>query len=173
MAETTFTFRVEYALKGAFVAAAKAHDRPASVLLRDFMRDYVRRSAAAAESEAPPARAARGFGESGAAGTAGLDPKALFPDREALAALCRRRGIRRLSLFGSRLKGTARPDSDVDLLVAFEPGATPGLLGMAEIELELSGLSGGRRVDLRTKGDLSRFFRDDVAREAIAIYVSG
>src|SRR5437016_658919 len=90
----------------------------------------------------------------------------LFPDQAALAALCRRHHIRRLSLFGSTLKGTARPNSDVDLLVEFEPTAKPSLLTMAEIELELSTLLEGRRVDLRTKEDLSRYFRDDVVQMA-------
>ena len=90
----------------------------------------------------------------------------LFSDKDALAALCRRYRIRRLSLFGSTLKGTARPDSDVDLLVEFEPDARPSLLTMAEIELELSPLLGGRKVDLRTAGDLSRYFRDEVVRTA-------
>ena len=87
-------------------------------------------------------------------------------DQEALAQLCRRHGIRRLSLFGSVLKGTARPDSDIDLLVEFDPGAIPGLLGMAAIEAELSELLSGRRVDLRTRQDLSRYFRDEVERTA-------
>ncbi len=87
-------------------------------------------------------------------------------DQEALAQLCRRHGIRRLSLFGSVLKGTARPDSDIDLLVEFEPDAIPGLIGMAAIEAALSELLGGRRVDLRTAQDLSRYFRDDVERTA-------
>ena len=90
----------------------------------------------------------------------------VFPDDAALAALCRRYRIRRLSLFGSTLKGTSRPDSDVDLLVEFEPDARPSLLTMAEIELELSPLLGGRKVDLRTAGDLSRYFRDQVVRMA-------
>jgi predicted nucleotidyltransferase len=87
-------------------------------------------------------------------------------DREALALLCRRHGIRRLSLLGSVLKGSARPDSDVDLLVEFEPSAVPGLLGMAAIEAELSRLLDGRRVDLRTAQELSRYFRDEVERTA-------
>ena len=95
----------------------------------------------------------------------------LFPDQAALGALCHRHHIRRLSLFGSTLKGTARPDSDVDLLVEFEPTAKPSLLTMAEIELELSTLLEGRRVDLRTKEDLSRYFRDRVVREAQYQYV--
>ena len=93
-------------------------------------------------------------------------PRLLFPDAESLAALCRRYHVRRLSLFGSTLKGANRPDSDVDLLVEFEPGATPGLLTMARIENELSSLLGGRKVDLRTAGDLSRYFRDEVVRMA-------
>ena len=88
----------------------------------------------------------------------------LFSDPDALASICRRYRIRRLSLFGSTLKGMARPDSDVDLLVEFEPSATPSLFTMAEIELQLSPLLGDRRVDLRTVQDLSRYFRDEVVR---------
>ena len=68
----------------------------------------------------------------------------------------RRHRIRQLSLFGSTLKGAARPDSDIDLLVEFEPQAKPGLLALAGIELELSSLLNGRKVDLRTAQDLSR-----------------
>jgi predicted nucleotidyltransferase len=90
----------------------------------------------------------------------------IFADTAALEAVCRRHGIRRLALFGSTVRGSARSDSDVDLLVEFEPGATPGLLRMAEIELELSELLGGRRVDLRTVEDLSRYFREEVERTA-------
>lgn len=94
------------------------------------------------------------------------DAMRIFSDDTALEALCRRYGIRRLSLFGSALKGTSRPDSDVDLLVEFQPAATPSLFTMAEIELALSPLLGGRKVDLRTAGDLSRYFRDEVVRMA-------
>ncbi len=89
-----------------------------------------------------------------------------FSDKDALAAVCGRHRIRKLSLFGSTLKGAARPDRDVDLLVEFEPDARPSLFTMAEIELELSPLLGGRKVDLRTAGDLSRYFRDEVVRTA-------
>ena len=91
----------------------------------------------------------------------------------ALAALCRRHGIRKLSLFGSELKGTARPDSDIDLLVEFVEGAKPSLLDMAQIEIELSELLGGRRIDLRTPAELSRYFRDEVLRTAKVQIVSG
>ena len=95
-----------------------------------------------------------------------------FPtDPEALAEVCRRHHIRKLSLFGSVLAGTDRPDSDVDLLVEFEPDATPSLLDMARIEAELSSLL-GRQVDLRTAEDLSRYFRDEVVRNAEVQYVS-
>ena len=97
-------------------------------------------------------------------------PEHLFSDPDPLASLCRRYRIRRLSLFGSTLKGTNRLDSDVDLLVEFEPGATPGLFTMAAIELELSPLIGGRKVDLRTAEDLSRYFRDEVVSAAEVQY---
>jgi hypothetical protein len=87
-----------------------------------------------------------------------------------LASFCERHHIRHLSLFGSQLKGTARPDSDIDLLVEFEPDRIPGLLALASMELELSELLGGQRVDLRTAEDLSRYFRDEVVRTAEVQY---
>jgi len=90
-----------------------------------------------------------------------------------LDALCRRHQIRKLSLFGSVLKGTARPDSDIDLLVEFLDEAHPTFLDLAQIEIELSHLLGGRKVDLRTAQDLSRFFRDEVVRDAEPQYVAG
>ena len=92
-------------------------------------------------------------------------------DPEILAEVCRRHHIRKLSLFGSMLKGTARADSDIDLLVEFEPGATPSLLTMAAIEIELTDLL-DRKVDLRTAEDLSRYFRDEVVHEAELQYVA-
>jgi len=97
----------------------------------------------------------------------------LFTDDTALAALCRRHQIKRLALFGSVLKGTSRPDSDVDLLVVFEPDARPTLLTMARIERELSPLLNGRKIDLRTANDLSRYFRDEVVRTAQVQYDAG
>jgi uncharacterized protein len=89
---------------------------------------------------------------------------------DALAQFCKRHHIRRLSLFGSQLKGTAREDSDLDLLVEFEPQHIPGLLGIAGMEIELSEMLGGKRVDLRTAGDLSHHFRDEVLRMAEVQY---
>ncbi len=90
-------------------------------------------------------------------------------DDDVLAELCRRHGIRRLALFGSALHDELRPDSDIDLLVEFAPGHTPGLLGIAAIELELERLV-ERRVDLRTPADLSRYFRDTITAEARPLY---
>ncbi len=96
----------------------------------------------------------------------------LFNDADALSELCRRRRILRLSLFGSTLKGMARTDSDVDLLVEFQPGEKPGLLTLAAIELELSALLEGRRVDLRTAEDLSGYFREEVLQTAEIQYAA-
>jgi len=84
--------------------------------------------------------------------------------RGALRAFCQKHHIRRLSVFGSMLKGTAMPDSDVDLLVDFEEGHVPGLLAIASMELEPSNMLAGRKVDLRTANDLNRHFRDEVVR---------
>jgi predicted nucleotidyltransferase len=89
---------------------------------------------------------------------------------EELRRFCERHRIRRLALFGSELKGTSRPDSDLDILVEFEPGKESGLLRLAQMEEELSALVGGRKVDLRTPGDLSRYFRDEVVRKAEVQY---
>lgn len=102
-----------------------------------------------------------------------LPALSLSVEPSALRAFCRRRGIRRLSLFGSRLTGDHGPQSDVDLLVEFVPGSIPTLLEMADMEQELSVLLGGLRVDLRTPNDLSRYFRDDVMRQASVQYEAG
>ena len=93
-------------------------------------------------------------------------------DEETLARFCEAHHIRRLSLFGSQLKGTARPDSDVDLLVEFFAEARPTLLDMAQMEIELSQVLDGRKVDLRTAEDLSRYFRDEVVRSADVLHVA-
>ena len=96
---------------------------------------------------------------------------ALNLDEATLSRFCRTHHIRRLSLFGSQLKGTAGPDSDIDLLVEFEPEHIPGLFGIAGMEIELSELL-GKKVDLRTAGDLSRYFRDEVVRMAEVQYAA-
>ncbi len=81
-------------------------------------------------------------------------------------------GVRPLAIFGSAARGEADSGSDVDLLVEFEPGATPGLFGIARLERELSRFFEGRTVDLRTPEDLSRYFRDDVLRQAEEQYAA-
>lgn len=95
-------------------------------------------------------------------------PNLPFP--ESLQNYCRDHHVRRLSLFGSHAKGTARADSDIDLLVEFDGGMEPGLIGLAAMESELSALMGGRKVDLRTPRELSRHFRDQVMRDAVVQY---
>jgi len=85
------------------------------------------------------------------------------------AEFCQRHHIRRIPLFGSILRDDFRPDSDVDFLVEFETGKTPGLLGLAGMEIELSELI-GRKVDLRTAKELSRYFREEVLTEAERLY---
>jgi predicted nucleotidyltransferase len=90
---------------------------------------------------------------------------------EALATFCSDHGVKRLALFGSVLGDRFVDGSDLDVLVEFESGRTPGLLTMAAMELQLEALV-GRRVDLRTYGDLSRYFRDQVAAEARPIYAA-
>lgn len=97
-------------------------------------------------------------------------PRLQIPE-DQLAHFCGRHRVCKLSLFGSLLKGTARPDSAVDLLVEFEPGCTPGLIRLAAMENELSAML-GRKVDLRTPADLSRHFRDEVIRTAEVQYVA-
>lgn len=87
-----------------------------------------------------------------------------------LAAFCEANGIRKLSLFGSQLHGTARPDSDIDLLVEFYPDRIPGFFALAEMEMELSEMLNGKKIDLRTPMCLSRYFRDQVVNEAALQY---
>jgi len=90
--------------------------------------------------------------------------------KEKIAEFCRRRYIRRLALFGSVLHKEFGPESDVDVLVDFELGHTPGFFKLFDMEEELSKLFGGRKVDLRTPQDLSRYFRDEVVAAAEVQY---
>lgn len=86
-------------------------------------------------------------------------------DREQVAAFCQRHHIHKLAFFGSVLRDDFRPDSDVDVLVEFEPGQRVGLITLAGLEIELSRIL-GRQTDLRTSADLSRYFRQQVLDEA-------
>ena len=91
---------------------------------------------------------------------------------EKIAKFCRRNRVRKLSLFGSVLGENFRDDSDVDVLIEFEEGCTPGFFGMAGLELELSNIL-GRKVDLRTPAEISRHFRDEVVNNSAVQYVQG
>ena len=87
-----------------------------------------------------------------------------------VATFCRRRHIRKLALFGSVLHGDFRSDSDIDVLVEFEPDHVPGLIRLAGMELELSALLGGHKVDMNIPLCLSPYFRDKVLAEAEVLY---
>ena len=78
-----------------------------------------------------------------------------------------------MAFFGSVLRADFGPESDIDVLVEFEPTHVPGLFGIARMERELFTLFGGRKVDLRTPEDLSRYFREDVLKEAEVQYAQG
>jgi predicted nucleotidyltransferase len=88
-----------------------------------------------------------------------------------VAEFCRRHHIRKLALFGSVLREDFHPESDVDVLVEFEPGQRVGLLGLARMERELSAIL-GHKVDLNTAGFLSRYFQSEVLKEAEVHYVA-
>ena len=90
-----------------------------------------------------------------------------------IEGFCRRNHIRRLALFGSVLRNDFTRESDVDVLVEFEPESVPGLFGVARMERELSVIFGGRKVDLRTPEDLSRYFRQSVLEGAEVQYAQG
>jgi len=95
--------------------------------------------------------------------------KTKVPQAE-IAAFCRRNAIRKLALFGSVLRDDFTPDSDVDVLVEFEPGHTPGL-AFFRMQRELSEIL-GRKADLNTAKDLSPYFRQQVLDEAEVLYVT-
>ena len=90
---------------------------------------------------------------------------------DRIAEFCQRNGIRRLALFGSVLRDDFTPQSDVDVLVEFEPGRRVGYFTLQDLEDGLAELI-GRRVDLNTPASLSTYFRDEVLREARSLYVA-
>ena len=93
--------------------------------------------------------------------------------KEAIAEFCRENHIQRLAVFGSALRTDFDENSDIDILVKFDPDHIPGLFRIARMERELSALLGGRKVDLRTPEDLSRYFREQVVLEAEVQYAQG
>lgn len=92
-------------------------------------------------------------------------------DEDVLVSFARRHAINRIAAFGSVLRPDFGPESDIDLLVEFQSGRVPGLLGVASMELELADLL-GRPVDVRTYADLSRYFRDQVQATARELYAA-
>ena len=92
--------------------------------------------------------------------------------KNQIAAFCQKNHIRKLSLFGSVLRDDFGQESDIDVLVEFEPGAKVGLLKVARIERDLSELL-KRKIDLRTPEDLSRYFRQEVLNTATVQYAKG
>lgn len=92
--------------------------------------------------------------------------------KDKIKSFCEKNHIHKLSLFGSVLRKDFRPDSDVDLLVEFEPGHVPSFFRLFDMEDELSTMLGGRKVDLRTPEDLSRYFRQKVMSAAVVQYAA-
>jgi len=97
--------------------------------------------------------------------------KNLTIDKNKISDFCERHYIQRLAIYGSALRDDFGPDSDIDVLVEFVPGHVPGFFRLFDMEEELSVIFGGRKVDLRTPEDLSRYFRDKVVAEAQVQYV--
>lgn len=93
-------------------------------------------------------------------------------NEKKISGFCRRNGIRKLSLFGSLLGNDFGEESDIDILVEFEKGSIPGLIALNRMERELSDLFDGRKVDLRTPMDLSRYFRQDVISRSVTIFAA-
>ena len=93
--------------------------------------------------------------------------------KKQLASFCHKHGIKWLAVFGSALRDDFGPESDLDVLVDFEPQRIPGLITLAGIQLELCDLFPGRNVDLRTPDDLSPYFRQEVLDAAEVQYVQG
>jgi predicted nucleotidyltransferase len=93
----------------------------------------------------------------------------IMVSREAIEDFCRRHHIRKLSLFGSVLRDDFSPESDVDVLVEFEPDHVPGFFRFFEMEMELSQVL-GRTVDMNTPNSLSKYFRDRVLAEALSLH---
>jgi uncharacterized protein len=91
---------------------------------------------------------------------------------DKLADFCRKNNVRKLAFFGSVLRDDFKPTSDVDVLIEFLPGMPMGFMGMARLELELSDIL-GRKVDLRTPAELSRYFREEVINGAEVQYAQG
>lgn len=94
-----------------------------------------------------------------------------YISKEKLEVFCKKHHIKKFALFGSAIKDKLRPDSDIDVLVEFEEGFTPGLITFCGIQNEISDLI-GREVDLRTPQELSKYFREEVIKTAQVQYAN-
>jgi predicted nucleotidyltransferase len=94
------------------------------------------------------------------------------PPKRRIEEFCKRHHIKKLSLFGSALRDDFTPESDLDILVEFDPAHIPGLIRLAGMEIELTSIL-GRKVDMRTAQDLSRYFRDEVLNSSKVQYAEG
>jgi uncharacterized protein len=92
-------------------------------------------------------------------------------DKAQIVEFCEKHHIVKLALFGSVLTDAFNDESDVDFLVAFHPDHIPGLIRLCGMEIELSEIV-GRKADMRTKNDLSRYFRDEVVKNAVVQYAA-
>lgn len=93
----------------------------------------------------------------------------LIPNKK-LTKFCKDNNIKKMSLFGSALTDSFNSESDIDLLVEFEEGLTLGIFKILKMEEEISSLLEGRKVDLRTPNDISRYFRDQVIESSEVLY---
>ena len=101
-----------------------------------------------------------------------MEPDRINITKEQLADFCQRNHIKKFAFYGSVLRDDFRPDSDIDVLVEFDPDQPIGLMAVAGMERRLSELM-GRKVDLRTPQDLSIYFRDEVVAKAEVLYEKG
>ncbi|MFW6159762.1 MAG: nucleotidyltransferase family protein [Acidobacteriota bacterium] len=97
--------------------------------------------------------------------------KEITVQKDKIAEFCKKHHIKRLSIYGSALRDDFKPESDIDVLVDFEPEHIPSFFKLFEMEAELSDIFGGRKVEIRTPQDLSRYFRDKVMKESEHQYV--
>ena len=103
-----------------------------------------------------------------------MNPQVVLPDTGQLTVFCQNNDILKLAMYGSALRDDFSPDSDIDLLVKFKPGARVGLFKIVGLEKALSSFFGQRKVDLRTLGDLSPYIQDRVVGDAqILVDLSG
>lgn len=91
-------------------------------------------------------------------------------DKDTLESLCRARGVRRVLLFGSHARGDARPDSDVDLIVEYDPAGGMSMFQFLDLEEELARLFKGLKVDVISSRGISPYFRESIYRATRVLY---